>query len=60
MGQGEKDSSLVLLRLLSKAPAGPEFTFHLHLTFDKCSAKTNNSSIQFVDYADKPKHSNSA
>ena len=38
-----------------KAPAGPEFTFYL--TFDKCS--TNNRSIQYVDYADKPKHNSS-
>ena len=58
MGQGEKDSSLMLLWLLPKAPAGPEFTFHL--TFDKYSAKTNNSSIQFIDYAEKPKHNSSA
>ena len=58
MGQGEKGSSLMLLWLLPKAPTGPEFTFHL--TFDKCSAKTNNSSIQFVYYADKPKHNSSA
>ena len=49
MGQGEKDNSLMLLRLLPKVPAGPEFTFRL--TFDKCYAKTNNSSIQFFDYA---------
>ena len=49
MGQGENDSSLMLLWLLPKAPAGPEFTFHL--TFDKCYEKkinTDNNSIQFV------------
>ena len=58
MGQGKKDSYLMLLWLLPKAPAGPEFTFHL--IFDKWSAKINNSSIQFVDYADKNKHNSSA
>ena len=58
MGQGEKDSSLTLLSLLPKVAAGPEFI--LRLTFDTCSAKKNNSSIQFVDYVDKPKYSNSA
>ena len=58
MGQGEKDSSLMLMWLLPKAPAGSEFTFHL--SFYKCSAKTNTSSIQFGDLADKPKHNSSA
>ena len=53
MGQGEKGNYRMFLWLLSKTLTGPEFTFHL--TFDKCSAKTNNSSIQFVYYADKPK-----
>ena len=42
-GQRRKDSSLMLLWMLPKAPVGPEFTFHL--TFDKCSAKTLNSCI---------------
>ena len=52
MGQGEKDNYLMLLWLLPKVPTGQEFTFHL--TFDKCSSKPNNSSIQSVDYADQP------
>ena len=51
MGLGEKDSSLMLMGLLPKAPVGSELTFHL--TFDKWSVKANNSNIQFVD---KPKH----
>ena len=58
MGPGEKHNSLMLLRLLPKAPAGHEFAFHL--TFDKCSEKTNYSNIQFGDFADKPKHTSSA
>ena len=58
MSQGGKDSSLMLLQTVAKSPAGPEVIFHL--TFDKCSAETNNNSTQFVGYADKPKHNNSA
>ena len=60
MGQGDKDSSQMLLWLLPNAPAGPEFTFHLHAIFGKCSAKTNNNNIQFVDYADKSEHKSGA
>ena len=49
MGQGEK--KIALRCFCDCCQKLRELTFRL--TFDKCSAKTNKSSAQFVDYAYK-------